>query len=157
MKYRGRRSLCKWPLYWAIDVKIHRWNSISLPKAHLTNHCHECKKMIRRGMLSVVIVHRLRFVIWSRLYYIACCIHEGSSNNIWFSPFVLLYMIISKPPLVQIMACRLVGTKPLSESVLPQKEILVKSLVKLMHFHAWKCIWKCRLRNGDSFVSASMC
>ena len=25
------------------------------------------------------------------------------------------------------------------------------------HFHSRKCIWKCRLRNGAYFVSASMC
>ena len=30
-------------------------------------------------------------------------------------------------------------------------------LIKFMHFHSQKCIWKCRLENGGHFVSASMC
>ena len=30
-------------------------------------------------------------------------------------------------------------------------------LIKLILFHSRKCIWKCRLRNGVYFVSASMC
>ena len=29
--------------------------------------------------------------------------------------------------------------------------------MKLIHFHSRKCIWKCSLRNGVHFVSASMC
>ena len=32
-----------------------------------------------------------------------------------------------------------------------------KILSKLIHLHSRKCIWKCRLENGDHFVSASMC
>ena len=28
---------------------------------------------------------------------------------------------------------------------------------KYIHFHSRKCIWKCCLRNGDNFVSASIC
>ena len=31
-------------------------------------------------------------------------------------------------------------------------EILIEIL-----FHSRKCVWKCRLRNGGHFVSASMC
>ena len=30
-------------------------------------------------------------------------------------------------------------------------------LIEILTFHSWKCIWKCRLRNGVHFVSASMC
>ena len=30
-------------------------------------------------------------------------------------------------------------------------------LIKILHFHSRKCIWKCRLRNSGHFVSASMC
>ena len=33
---------------------------------------------------------------------------------------------------------------------------LVKSLI-FIHFHSRKFIWKCRLRNSDNFVLASMC
>ena len=31
------------------------------------------------------------------------------------------------------------------------------NLVKFIHFHSGKCIWKYRLENGGHFVSASMC
>ena len=30
-------------------------------------------------------------------------------------------------------------------------------LIEIHHFHSRKCVWKCRLRNGGHFVSASMC
>ena len=30
-------------------------------------------------------------------------------------------------------------------------------LSKVLHFHSRKCTWKCRLRNGVHFVSASVC
>ena len=65
--------------------------------------------------------------------------------------------------LVQIMACRLFGAKPLSKPMLgycqlyPQEQTSVKFLPQLIHFHSWKCIWKCRLQNDSHFVSASMC
>ena len=66
------------------------------------------------------------------------------------------------PSLVQIMACRLVGAKTLSEPMLeyssfePWQQTSVKSLAKFVHFHSRKCIWKCRLGSGK-FVSASIC
>ena len=61
------------------------------------------------------------------------------------------------------MACRLCGAKPLSEPMLdnyeldPYEQTSVKSLSKFYHFRSRKCVWKCRLRNGGHFVSASMC
>ena len=68
-----------------------------------------------------------------------------------------------KTSLVQIMACRLYGAKPLSEPKLeycqlnPWEPTSVKSYSKLKHFHSRKDISKCRLRNRRPFVSASMC
>ena len=59
--------------------------------------------------------------------------------------------------LVQIMACRLFGAKPLSESVLtycqlgPLEQSSVKFESKLYHFHSRKCNWKCRLSNWRPF------
>ena len=67
------------------------------------------------------------------------------------------------PALVQIMACRLGGAKPLSEPMLiccqldPKQHISMKFYLKFKYFHSRKCIWKCHLRNGGYFVSASMC
>ena len=74
-----------------------------------------------------------------------------------------LYESVKWSSFVQIMACRLIGTKPLSESMLdccqlnPCEHISGKILSKYNHFHWRKCTKKCRLRNGVHFVSASMC
>ena len=72
-----------------------------------------------------------------------------------------IYALVNLPSLVQIMACRLAGAKPLSEPLLEYfliwtlgKQTSVKHWAK---FHSRKCIWKCRLRNSVHFVSASMC
>ena len=60
--------------------------------------------------------------------------------------------------LVQIMACRLLGAKPLSEPMLtycqlePKEYISMKYHFKLNYFHSRKCVWTCRLRNGGHFV-----
>ena len=53
--------------------------------------------------------------------------------------------------LVQIMACRLFGAKPLSKPMLGycqldrQEQTSVKLESEFYHFHSTKCIWKCRL------------
>ena len=66
------------------------------------------------------------------------------------------------PSLLQIMACHLIGAKPLSETTLPycqlhpKEHISTKFYLKLKSFHSWKCIWTCRQWNGGHFVSVSM-
>ena len=63
------------------------------------------------------------------------------------------------PTIVQIMACRLFGTKPLSEPMLPycqldpNEHILVKFYQDFKSFHLRKCTWNSRLRNGVHFFS----
>ena len=53
--------------------------------------------------------------------------------------------------LLQLMACRLFGAKPLPEPILAYfeldswEQISVKVELKFCHFHSRKCIWKCRL------------
>ena len=65
--------------------------------------------------------------------------------------------------LVQIMACLLFGVKPLSEPMLEycQSHRLEQTSVnfywQFRHFHPRTCIWKCRLKNGGHFFSASLC
>ena len=60
--------------------------------------------------------------------------------------------------LVQIMACRLDGTKPLSEPMVtycqlePKEHISMKFYLKFIYFHSRKCIWTCCLQNGSHFV-----
>ena len=60
--------------------------------------------------------------------------------------------------LVQIMACRLSGTKPLPEPMLTycwldhMEQNSVKLESKYKTFHSRKCIWKGRLRNGGHFA-----
>ena len=69
--------------------------------------------------------------------------------------------MVIQPSLVQMMACRLVGAKPLSEPMLkncqldPKEQNSVKIQSKFIHFHSRKCIWICRLENGSHFVSAA--
>ena len=55
------------------------------------------------------------------------------------------------------MACRLVGTKRLPESMLTYckleswEQISVKFELKFFHFHSRKCIWNCRLPKWRPF------
>ena len=64
--------------------------------------------------------------------------------------------------LVKIMACRLVGAKPLYELMLeycqldPCEQTSVKFESRYKTFHPWKRIWKCRLRNGGHFIQRNM-
>ena len=64
--------------------------------------------------------------------------------------------------LVQIMACRLIGAKPLSEPMLTYcqldlwEQTSVKFKSKYKTFHSWNFKWKCRLRSGDHFVQGEM-
>ena len=57
-----------------------------------------------------------------------------------------IYASVNFPSFVQIMACRLIGAKPLSEQM--------KSWSKFVHFHLRKFIWICRQETGGYFVSA---
>ena len=60
--------------------------------------------------------------------------------------------------LLQIMACRLFGAKPLFEIVLPfcqldpKEHISMKFYWTFKSFYSRKCSWKCRLQNGGHFV-----
>ena len=59
--------------------------------------------------------------------------------------------------LVQIMACRLLGAKPLFQSVLAycqldsREQISVKFESEFFHFHSRICIWNCRLPKWQPF------
>ena len=63
-------------------------------------------------------------------------------------------------PLVQLMACRLFGPKPLSEPVLayyqfdPWEKNFSEISLKILYSR--KCIWKDRLRNGGHIVQGEM-
>ena len=91
-------------------------------------------------------------------------------NQYHITHVVLIQPINSSPPsdtymhqwtgstMVQVMACRLVGAKPLHEPMLTfreldsQKQTSVKLESKYRTFHSWKCTWKWRLWHGDHFV-----
>ena len=68
-----------------------------------------------------------------------------------------------RPSLIQIMACRLFGIRPFSETMMyychldPEEKPSVKFDSKFKHFHSWKCLWKFHLQNHGHFVSASVC
>ena len=67
-----------------------------------------------------------------------------------------------RPPLIQIMVCRLFGAKPLSEPMQDYfqldtcKHISVKSSTKYNSFHSIKCVWKSCLQNGGH-LTRSQC
>ena len=60
--------------------------------------------------------------------------------------------------LIQIMACRLFGAKPLPKPTLgycqlePYEQTSVTCLSKYKNFNSRKCFWKCCRRNGGHFV-----
>ena len=60
--------------------------------------------------------------------------------------------------LVQVMACRLFGTKPLPEPMLtycqldPWEQNSLKFELKYETVHSQKCIWNCHLHNGGHFA-----
>ena len=62
---------------------------------------------------------------------------------------------------IQIMACRLDGAKPLSESMMTyylldtKEHISEKSYLQSKYFHSRECAW-CRLRNGGHFYQWEM-
>ena len=75
----------------------------------------------------------------------------------------------TRSPLVQIMACRLFGTKPLPEPMLVYfqlyswEQVSVKFESEFYPFHSRKCIWKCRLPKlwpfcpGGGWVKWNIC
>ena len=82
------------------------------------------------------------------------CVILNSLTHIWVGELIIIGSV---------MACRLVDAKPLCEPMLeycwlyPYEQALMKYYSKFIHFHSRKCMWKCRVRNGGHFVSASMC
>ena len=90
---------------------------------------------------------------WTLVVHFSIRIHLNSS-----SPSTAYMRQRMKSALVQIMACRLFGTKPLSKPMLgycqldSQEQTSVKFQSKYGHFHSQKCIWKYHRRNGNHFV-----
>ena len=71
----------------------------------------------------------------------------------------------TRSALIQITACRLDSTKPLSEPMLtyiykyqldPKEFISMKFYLKFKNFHSRKCIWTCRQQNGGHFVQGGL-
>ena len=60
--------------------------------------------------------------------------------------------------LVQVMACRLDDTEPLSEPMVIYYQLEFKEHIsmnvyfKFKYFHSRKCVWTCHLRNSGHFV-----
>ena len=75
------------------------------------------------------------------------------------TPYMRLW---TKSALVQVMACRLFCVKPLAEIILtcyqlnPREQTSVKIESRYQILHSWKCIWKCRLRNGGHFLQGKI-
>ena len=99
--------------------------------------------------------------IWNVLCEMAAILHPPECVN--SSPPSASYMPQwTGSALVQIMACRLDGNKPLSEPMLTycqlksQGHISMTFYLKFKYFHSRKCNWNWRLRNSGNFVSGSM-
>ena len=61
--------------------------------------------------------------------------------------------------LIQIVACHLLGAKPLPEPTLTycQEHISMKLYLKFKSFYLRKCVWKCCLQNVSHFIQTLMC
>ena len=108
---------------------------------------------------------------WTQLKQDRC---PGSCAVVKLIASIICYWINLPPPsaeymckwtglaLVQVMACRLFGPKPLPEPMLayckldPKQQTWVKLESKYKTFHSWKCISKCHLWNGGHFVQGEM-
>ena len=82
------------------------------------------------------------------------CCRINSSTPMYSAAYMRRW---SGSTLVQVMACRLYGAKPLPEPMLTYsrldtyKQISVKFESKYKTFHSWKCTSNVRLRNGGHF------
>ena len=106
-----------------------------------------------------------RKLVWICLRW-ACLLVQG-----WCYPTILYRHWLISPysaaymrqwtgsALVQVMACRLYGTKPLPEPMLAYcqldswEQISAKFESEFYHFHSRKCIWNCRLPKWRPFCS----
>ena len=127
---------------------IHRW-----PQRQVM------RKMIRSDDVTMD-YDAIRFT-WTSIHYLGekiCSICKAAHFKLIEAEW-RIYASVNYPSLVQIMACRLVGAKPLSE---PMLILLIRTLgtnqwnprENLIHFHSRKYIWKC-LQKGVYLVSAS--
>ena len=125
-----------------------------------------CKTLMERGS-SKFISRNKTFLL--KKCVLKCCLQN---TTILFRSMCVRFN--SSPPsvayirqwigwaLVQIMACRLFGAKPLSKPMLcqcqldPKEQTSVKFQSKYKTFHSRKCIWKYRLRIGGHFVQGEM-
>ena len=88
--------------------------------------------------------------------------HADAGPDQRISPSAAYMRLWTGPQLVQVMACRLFGAKPIPEPMLtfcqldPWEQTSVKCESKYKSFHSWDCIWKCRLRNGGHFAEGEM-
>ena len=103
------------------------------------------------------------FATWHLWSYPWCPHNFGMRRAINSSPPNATYMRQwTGSALVQVMACRLFGARPLPELMPsncrldPWEPMSVKIESKQKHFHSRICIWKCRLLNGGHCVQGEM-
>ena len=120
------------------------WEGLSLPHDTKFGNC-RCKIVDSRSFHSWSLIHGLR---WTGLIKVgpgAAYMRQWTSSS-----------------LVQIMACRLLGAKPLPEPMLSYCQLdSVKYESEFYHFQWRKCNWKCCLpkwrpispRGGDELMS----
>ena len=116
------------------------------------------------GSCDLTLLLECKGVLWTMK---TCCCFVFSKKNIYsLRPLDVFVRHQARSSLAQIMACHLIGPRPLPEPMLdycwldPGEQISVKFELKFLcfhpgGFHSSKCAWKC-LESGVHFVSASM-
>ena len=132
--------------------------------------CHQQALCWLKNKASIMNDFQKHFVDLLPYFKLTCHISREPHCQGMFAVMLNRYFVINSlrpsdaymrsSSLVQIMACRLVDAKPLSEPLLYNcqldlwEQTSVKLYLKFKHFHSRKCIWKCRLENISHFASA---
>ena len=138
-------------------------NSVSISQFHTLRKCSWLNNLFWFRVYSVMNNMTFRTQIVEVWEWISNCIphctghlitHPSGDHNS-LKPRDAFMRHQTRPSLLQIMACRLFGAKPLTEPMYHCQLDLWEDIV--YQNTTRKCAFKCRLRNGVHFVLASMC
>ena len=153
----NRTAATSWPYpYWSLHLLKYLFNYSCINlfiSFNITVSCMLWSKLLNNHVYNPIIIPMFSVVSCSQTYWSAinvCLTHLPLVPNMcqWI-----------ETALVQIMACRLFGTKQLSKPMLGYcqlnswEQVSVKFESELYHFHSRKCIWKCRLPKCRPFCS----
>ena len=145
---------------------ILRWQVTSPHKGPVTRKMASswlgyCSRWVHKHIIKMQEhVRRMSFVIEIAVKYLdkSPCSCQSRCCCELFSPWWRYMRQWTGSVLLKVMACRLLGAKPLPQPMLthcqsdPLKQTSVKFESKYKTFDWWKCIWTYHLWNGDHFV-----